>query len=97
MSAAPAVSGGRPRGPRASVRCKSLSRSYVNDAGQMIYSDAYFDLTGLTYSTSATLGTAGVHFYRTSYQYDDTGAVKRVETPEGTITRTVRDALGRVV
>ncbi|MDY3560568.1 hypothetical protein R5W23_001812 [Gemmata sp. JC673] len=97
MSAAPAVSGGRPTGAESIAQVQSLSRSYVNAAGQMVYQDAYFDLGGLSYSTSASLGVEGVNFYRTRYQYDDTGAVKRVQTPQGTITRSVRDALGRVV
>ncbi len=59
-------------------------------------SDVYFDLSGLAYSTSTTLGTENTHFYRTRYQYDNHGAVKRVQTPLGTVTRTERDGLGRV-
>ncbi|MDY3560564.1 hypothetical protein R5W23_001808, partial [Gemmata sp. JC673] len=97
MSAAPAVSGGRPTGAESIAQVQSLSRSTVNAVGQVISEDAYFDLGGLSYSASAALGTEGVNFYRTRYQYDDTGAVKRVQTAQGTITRTVRDARGRVV
>src|SRR5262249_44808500 len=36
------------------------------------------------------------HFYRTRYQYDNYAQVKRVQTPLGTIARTVRDGYGRV-
>jgi RHS repeat-associated protein len=97
MSAAPNVSSGRPTGTEAIGSLQSLSRSYRNAAGQTTHTDAYFDLSGLSYSTSTTLGTENTHFYRTEYQYDTTGAVKRVETPLGTITRTVRDGIGRVV
>ena len=95
MSAAPSVSGGRPTGAESIAKLQSLSRSYTNAAGQVTYTDAYFNLSGLAYSTSTTLGTEGTNFYRTRYQYDDHGQVKRVETPQGTITRTVYDGLGR--
>lgn len=97
MSATPSVSSGRPTGAESIVAVQSLSRSYTNEAGQVTHTDAYFNLSGLAYSTSTTLGTEGTHFYRTRYQYDNTGAVKRVQTPEGTILRTVRDGVGRVV
>jgi RHS repeat-associated protein len=83
---------------------QSLSRSIVNDAGQTIHVDQYFDLTSVSYSqTSATLGsqwspstpTAG-NYYRTDYAYDDRGRLKKTVTPMGTITRTLYDGLGRV-
>src|SRR5262249_55955485 len=89
MNATPSVSSGRPTGTERIGKVQALARSYVNPVGQMIYSDAYFNLSGLTYSTSTSLGTEGVNFYRTRYEYDNTGAVKRVQTPEGTISRTV--------
>lgn len=97
MSATPAVSSGRPTGGESIAQIQSLSRSYTNEAGQVTHTDAYFDLTGLAYTNAVAFGTEGVNFYRTRYQYDDTGAVKRGQTPEGTITRTVRDGLGRVL
>ena len=95
MSAAPAVAGGRPTGAEGISGLQSLSRSYTNAAGQVVYSDVYFNLAGLTYSTAAALGVEGVNFYRTRYQYDDTGAVSRAVSAAGTVTRTVRDGLGR--
>ena len=97
MSATPSVTSGKPTGAESIGSLQSLTRSYRNAAGQNTYSDAYFDLSGLTYSTSTTLGTENTNFYRTEYQYDTTGAVKRSETPLGTITRTVRDGIGRAV
>jgi len=97
MSAPPAVSGGVPTGTEAISEVQSLTRSYTNDAGQVIATDVYFNLSGLTYSTSPSLGTAGVNFARTSYQYDDRGRLDKVTSPQGTITRTVYDGQGRVV
>ncbi|VTU01332.1 rhs repeat-associated core domain-containing protein : YD repeat protein OS=Isosphaera pallida (strain ATCC 43644 / DSM 9630 / IS1B) GN=Isop_2419 PE=4 SV=1 [Gemmataceae bacterium] len=97
MTAAPAVSGGRPTGTEAISRVQSLSRAFVNAAGQVVSSDAYFDLGGLTYTTGATLGAAGVNFYRTQYGYDTNGNLSKTVSPEGTISRTVYDGLGRPV
>src|SRR5581483_9297515 len=86
-----------PDGTEAIADLQSLSRTYVNAAGQAVTSDAYFDLSGLTYSTSTTLGTAGTNFDRTQQAYDDRGRPNRTVSPTGTITRTVYDGLGRVV
>jgi RHS repeat-associated protein len=76
----------------------------VNEAGQTVCSDSYFDFTGLTYSqtvsgtgTPTDIGTAGTNFYRTTYGYDAAGRQNRVLSPTGTITRTVTDALGRTI
>jgi hypothetical protein len=65
MSAAPAVSGGRPTGTESIASVQTLSREVVNSAGQAIDDDRYFNLTGLTYSTAVTLGTSGVNYYPT--------------------------------
>ncbi|MEI7687132.1 MAG: hypothetical protein WCL32_19105, partial [Planctomycetota bacterium] len=97
MSAAPHLTGGRPDGTEAISGIQSLSRSYVNDAGQVIASDTYFDLTGVTYSTSATLGAAGVNYLRTTTGYDHRGRANRTVSPDGVIHRTVYDGQGRVV
>jgi YD repeat-containing protein len=96
MSATPTASGGRPTGAESIGSLQTLSRTYTNSGGQVTQADAYFDLTGLTYSTSTTLGTEGTHFYRTRYGYDSAGRLARVQRPTGTIERTVYDALGRV-
>src|SRR5262249_36814021 len=44
-----------------------------------------------------TLGTEGTNFYRTQYGYDDRGNRDRVQTPTGTIYRTVYDGLSRPI
>jgi YD repeat-containing protein len=98
MSAAPALDGSNlPTGTESIAKVQSLSRSYVNSAGQVVYTDSYFKLAGLTYSTSTTLGTEGVNFYRTRYQYDDESRLDKTTSPEGTIYRTVYDGQGRAL
>lgn len=76
------------------VAVQSLRRQYVNVSGQVLTADAYFDLSGVTYSTSTSLGTAGTNFARTTYGYDASGRLNRVVSPTGTITRTVYNAIG---
>jgi RHS repeat-associated protein len=82
----------------------SLKRTILNDAGQTVATDQYFDLTSVSYSqTSATLGsawsasspTAG-NYYHTAYAYNDRGRLKKTVSPAGTISRIVYDGLGRV-
>src|SRR5581483_5393701 len=76
---------------------QSLSRSYVNAAGQAVSSDAYFYLTGLTYDVAANLGVKDTNYYRTEQAYDHRGRPNRTVSPTGTITRHVYDGLGRLV
>jgi hypothetical protein len=60
MSATPTVSSGRPTGAESVSGVQSLRREVLNEAGQVVFSDEYFDLTGTSYSaTSVTLGTSG--------------------------------------
>lgn len=98
MSAAPDVDiSGRPTGTEAISDLQTLSRTFISAGGQVTDSLAYFALTGLTYTTSRSLGTAGTNFYDTTYGYDDRGRQNAVTAPTGTINRTVYDGLGRVV
>ncbi len=97
MSAAPTVSGGRPTGAEGISGLQSLSRSYANAAGQVTYTDNYFNLSGLSYSTSTSLGAEGTNFYRTEYAYDAAGRLSRTLSPQDTVYRTVYDGLGQVV
>jgi YD repeat-containing protein len=96
MSATPGVTGGVPDGTEAIGGVQTLSRSYTNSGGQVTETDAYFNLSGLTYTTGA-LGTAGTNYYATTYGYDSDGRPARVQAPTGTIDRTVYDGQGRVV
>jgi YD repeat-containing protein len=81
---------------------QSLSRSLLDDAGQVVEVDRYFSLTGVTYSAASPyLGTAGDdtasgNYFATLYGYDIEGRSDRVQDPAGNITDTVYDALGRV-
>jgi RHS repeat-associated protein len=80
---------------------QSLSRSYTNTGGQVVSDDAYFNLEEdeelEDYSVEADLGTEGVNYLRTTYDYDVLGLPARTVDPAGTIRRTVHDALGRDV
>ena len=76
----------------------SLSRTILNASGQKAETDAYFNLSGISYSSSSVyLGTEGTNFYATYYAYDVNGNLDRTEDPSGTIYRTVFDGQGRVV
>jgi RHS repeat-associated protein len=98
MSAAPTVSSGRPTGTESISGVQSLSRQVLNSAGQAVYADEYFDLTGASYSQSSVmLGTSGTNYNRTQQDYDKLGRPNRTVTPTGTIHRTVYDGQGRVV
>jgi YD repeat-containing protein len=65
MSATPTVANGRPTGTEAISGLQTLSRTYFNAGGQITHEDVYFNLAGLSYTTSTNLGTANTHFYRT--------------------------------
>lgn len=74
---------------------QSLSRTHYNVAGQVEKVEGYYDLTGVSYATTATLGTLNTNYYRTEYAYDQRGRQKRVKDADGTITWTLYDGLGR--
>ena len=70
----------------------------LNASGQKVETDAYFNLSGISYSSSSVyLGTEGTNYYATYYAYDVNGNLNRTEDPSGTIYRTVFDGQGRVV
>ena len=93
MSATPSLTSSKPNGTESISSIQSLSREVLNDAGQTVYVDQYFDLSGVTYSqTTATLGTSGTNYNRTQQDYDKLGLPNRTLTPTGTIYRTFRDA-----
>lgn len=98
MSATPSVTSGRPTGTESIGSMQSLSRSYRNLAGQVTTTDAYFNLSGVTYSTSANIGTINTNYYRTTYDYGKQyGRQNRVASPLGTIIRTEYDSRGRAI
>jgi hypothetical protein len=69
MSAAPHLTNGAPDGTEAISGLQTLSRAYVDAAGQVVAADSYFNLSGLAYTT-AVMGAVGVNFYQTQYAYD---------------------------
>ncbi|MCY2999550.1 MAG: PEP-CTERM sorting domain-containing protein [Planctomycetota bacterium] len=97
MSAAPAIAVGKPTGTEAVSNIESLSRTYRNAASQITHRDDYFNLDGLTYSVDGNLGTEGVHFYRTRYQYNHQGLPEREQAPNGTIHWRIYDGQRRLV
>jgi RHS repeat-associated protein len=97
MSATPHLTGGVPDGTEAISNLQTLSRAYTNSAGQVTRKDSYFNLSGVTYSTSTNIGTLNTNYYEESLGYDNRGWLTRDVTPTGTITRTVHDSLGRAV
>jgi RHS repeat-associated protein len=96
MSATPSTSGGLPTGGEAISNLESLSRSYLNSAGQVIYRDDYFDLSGISWSSAANLGIENVNFYRTRFSYNKQGLLDRTQAPTGTITFNVYDGMERL-
>jgi RHS repeat-associated protein len=97
MSAPPNVTNGRPDGTEPISDVQTLSRTFTSPGGQVIETDQYFSLDGITYSTDPYLGSAGTNYYATTYGYDHQGRLDRTVSPTGTITRTLYDGLGRVV
>jgi RHS repeat-associated protein len=97
MSATPHLTNNKPDGTEAISNLQTLSRAYTNSAGQVVRKDGYFNLSGVTYSTAANIGTLNTNYYEESLGYDARGWLTRDVTPTGTITRTVHDGLGRTI
>ncbi len=96
MSATPATSGGEPTGTESVSSVESLSRQHRDTGERLTNSDVYFSFSGLSYTTSTTLGTQGTHFLRSSENYDSAGRRDRSVDASGTIRRDFHDVLGRV-
>lgn len=102
MSATPSVSGSSgsyvPTGTEAISNIQSLTRDIVNDAGQVVERIVYTSLSGTSYSaTTAKFGTVGTNYLLTTFGYDQRGRQSMIKRPDGSITRTVYDGLGRAV
>jgi YD repeat-containing protein len=97
MTATPHLSGGVPDGTEAVSNLQTLSRVYTNAAGQQTAADAYFNLSGVTYSTAAHIGTLNTNYYESTYAYDTRGRLSDTTDPTGTIYHTDYDGLSRVL
>jgi uncharacterized delta-60 repeat protein/RHS repeat-associated protein len=98
MTATPHLTNGAPDGTEAVSGLQTLSRTHTSAGGQVDTVDDYFNLSGITYSTTTLhLGTLNTNYYTTTFGYDDRGWQNRTLTPNGTIYRTVYDGLGRVL
>jgi RHS repeat-associated protein len=106
-SATANLTGGLPDGTEtlSSSNIQSLQRDFTNAAGQVLWSDSYATLSGVTFSEGVTassgvpvdLGTSGTNFYRTTFAYDDDGRQNKVIEPTGTIDRMVYDGFGNLL
>jgi RHS repeat-associated protein/uncharacterized delta-60 repeat protein len=82
----------------------SLSRDILNNSGQVVETDDYFRLNGLSYSTASNQLTGATssnssatgNYSATTFWYDDNGNQAKVVAPTGTITRTLYDNFRRV-
>jgi RHS repeat-associated protein len=97
MSATPHTTGGVPDGTEAISNLQTLTRTYLNSAGQLAREDAYFNLSGVTWSTTKYIGTQNTNFYTTTLDYDVKGRLARQLTPTNTIYRVVYDGLDRPI
>jgi RHS repeat-associated protein len=96
MSATPHLTGGVPDGTEAVSGVQTLSRQYISSGGQDTADDKYFNLSGVTYSTSPHIGTLNTNYYETSYGYDSRGRLSTTTLPTNTVETISRDGLGRV-
>jgi YD repeat-containing protein len=85
-----------PDGSDPITNVQTLTRTSVDASGQTVESDQYFNLSGLTYSATPNLGTAGLNYYPTTYGYNVLGYQNEVTSPTSTITQNTYDSLGRL-
>jgi YD repeat-containing protein len=102
---APAVSGTSgsyvPTGTETitAANIQSLSRTLMNDSDQVIETDDYFTMSGISsYSTTSFhLGTAGTNYYPTTYAFDAEGRQYQTTEPTGTIDVITYDGFDRAI
>ncbi len=79
------------------VVLQSLSRSLLNSAGQVVAVRDYFNLAGLAYSTSLSLGAKDVNYAETGYGYGPWGDTTSFTDACGNTTTYAYDSQGNVV
>jgi RHS repeat-associated protein len=97
-SETPTLTSGVPNGSESIAYddIKTLSRQLTNDGGQVVESDVYTSLASYAQPTPRITG-VGTSVLTTKSDYDGRGRAKRIESPDGTITRTLYDARDLVV
>ncbi len=70
---------------------------YTSAGGQVTRQDDYFNLSGVTYSTSLYIGTQNTNFYTTEFDYNPRGLLKKTKLPTGTLEWSVYDGLKRPI
>jgi RHS repeat-associated protein len=78
------------------VSLQTLTRSLMNSAEQIVAVLKYFNLSGLAYSTSRSLGTKDVNYYETDYTYGTWDDLWSVTNAAGNTTSYTYDANGNV-
>jgi RHS repeat-associated protein len=96
MTATPHLTGGAPDGSEAVSGVQTLARQYISAGGQDTADDAYFNLSGVTYSTSPHIGVQNTNYWETSYGYDSRGRLSTTTLPTNTVETTNYDGLDRV-
>ena len=97
MSAAPAIDSftGNPDWSEAITDVQSLSRSLVNNQGQVASTLDYVNFKNTAYSvTTPAFGTKGSNYLETDYYFDPLGRQDSVHNPDGTVDDTVYDTVG---
>src|SRR5262249_55471592 len=97
MTATPHLTGSGPDRTEAGSGLQTLTPPHRNSRGQGVRDDGYFNLAGVTYSTSQYLGTQKTNYYTTLKDYDVRGRPSRMQHPTSTIERTVYDSLDRPI
>jgi RHS repeat-associated protein len=97
MTATPHLTGGVPDGTEAISGVRTLARQYISAGGQDTADDKYFNLTGVTYSTSPHIGTLNTNYYETTYGYDSRGRLSTTTLPTNTVETETFDGLGRLI
>jgi RHS repeat-associated protein len=90
------LTGNVPDGTETVSGVQALSRRYTNASGQLLRTDAYFNLSDATYSQNLYPGAPGAvnadgtvsgNYWSTLYGYDVRGRQNRVEVRTGTLTQ----------
>lgn len=85
----------RPTGAEGIANVQTLERTFLDANYRPEFSLTYTSFADLTYSPESNLGTLGTHYLRSQVGYDARGRLVRQVAPDGTITLTDVDGLGR--
>jgi RHS repeat-associated protein len=75
----------------------SFTRNNYDEHGLLSSVDQFYDIPHTGDPTLSTFGTLDTNFFRTAYSYDEQGRRFQTTSPEGTISITQYDLLGRSI